>query len=101
MQNADPRKERHFGQKLCAPIVQDLNIKAQQANEKPILIVKDSFLTKLHIGFEVYEFSQIDELTERRDVYIFDDCDTSEVDIRKVAWKLGGGMQDLLGKTIA
>lgn len=90
MQNAAPDKgKRHLNQKSCTPIVQDF-ARNPQSSKKDALIVKDSFLTKLHIGFEVYEFSQIDELTEGRDVYIFDDPDTPEVQIRNAAWKLGG-----------
>lgn len=60
-----------------------------QESWKPIVFVKDSFLTKLHITFEVREFSDLDDISQDRDCYIIKDCDTSETTVRKLAYKLG------------
>lgn len=59
-----------------------------QESWKPIVFVKDSFLTNLHITFEVREFSDLDDISQDRDCYIIKDCDTSETTVRKLAYKL-------------
>ncbi|MGB3637487.1 MAG: AAA family ATPase [Rivularia sp. (in: cyanobacteria)] len=89
MHNASVSPRSHAQKKAYTTTIVEQCPPKKQSFEKPIILVRDSFLTKLHIGFEVYEFSETEKLPQERNVYIFDDCDTSEVQIRKAAWKLG------------
>lgn len=90
MYNASVSSRSHAQKKAYTTTIVEQSPQKNQTFEKPIIIVRDSFLTKLHLTFEIFEFSRFDEIPEGRDYYIFNDCDTSEVDIRKVAWRLGG-----------
>lgn len=90
MHNASVSPRSHTQKKAYTTPIVEQSPQKNQTFEKPIILVRDSFLTKLHLTFEVFEFSQIDEIPEGREYYIFNDCDTSEVDIRKAAWRLGG-----------
>ena len=60
----------------------------KQESWKPIIFVKDSFLTKLHKTFEVREFSEVNDISQSRLCYIIKDCDTSEAEVRKLIYKL-------------
>ena len=60
-----------------------------QEFRNPIVFVKDRLLTKLHIAFEVREFSDVEDISQDRDCYIIKDCNTSETTVRKIAYKLG------------